>query len=211
MSKVHPSDILKGRKPSIIAFDCDWTLYPYDCDKDRIPPFERCRHGVTDFWGAWADPYPDVPSILGSIYDAYIPVAFLSRNPSEHAVENLLRSIPLDSMRLRHASLWSAMPSKEYFHAYSSGGYGKGKDRHFAALRAATGIHPNHILFFDDMKENTDAAAAQGTTSVLVGTSGLTWAAFTAGIVAWREQLEKIEAAEAAGEQYPPTAHNGPA
>ena len=48
MSKVAPSDILNGRKPSIIAFDCDWTLYPYDCDKDRIPPFEGSSHGVTE-------------------------------------------------------------------------------------------------------------------------------------------------------------------
>jgi magnesium-dependent phosphatase-1 len=210
MSSAPPSDILNGRKPSIIAFDCDWTLYPYDCDKDRIPPFERSSHGVIDFWGAWADPYPDVPSILGAIYDAYIPVAFLSRNPSADALENLLRTIPLNSRRQHPASLWSTMPSKDYFHAYSSGTYGKGKDRHFAALRASTGINPNHILFFDDLKENTEAAAAQGTTSVLLGTSGLTWAAFHAGIVGWRERLEKIEAVKAGAEQYPLT-HNGSA
>lgn len=203
--------ILNGRKPSIIAFDCDWTLYPYDCDKDRIAPFQKTAYGLVDVWGQWSEPYPDVPHIMGAILDAGIPVAFLSRNPSADAVENLLRTIPLYSATRGILSLWDSMPNRDYFHAYSArsaGGYGKGKDRHFAALRAATGVHPNHILFFDDMKDNIDAAAAQGTTSVLLGKPGLTWPAFIGGIAGWREQLEKIEAAEAAAEEH---VHNGTA
>jgi hypothetical protein len=191
----HPSEILNGYNPSIIVFDCDWTLYPYDCDKDRIAPFHRYETGdIVDVWGSWAHPYPDVPRILGAIVDAEIPVAYLSRNPSSGGVENLLQTIPLYSTRLGTKSLWDAMPSRAYFHAYSANGYGKGKDRHFAALYKETGIHPNRLLFFDDMRDNTEAASAQGTTSVLLGKPGLTWAAFTAGIGWWREQQEQIEA-----------------
>lgn len=205
------SEILNGRKPAVIVFDCDWTLYPYDCDKDRGAPFTRNLSGVNDFWGRWSDPYPDVPHILGAILDAEIPVAFLSRNPSADAVENLLRTIPLYSKKRGTLSLWAAMPNRTYFHAYSAGGVGKGKDRHFAELRMITGIPFNQMLFFDDMKDNIEAAAAQGTTGVLLGRPGLTWAAFTAGITGWRERLEKIEAAKAPAEQHPPTAQNGAA
>jgi hypothetical protein len=143
--------------------------------------------------------------------DASIPVAFLSRNPSADAVENLLRTIPLYSKKQGTLSLWSAMPSKAYFHAYSSGSYGKGKDRHFAALTATTGIQPTQMLFFDDMKDNIEAAAAQGTTGVLLGKKGMTWAAFQTGITGWRERLEKIETAQPVPEEHPPTAHNGTA
>ena len=200
------SGVFKERKPSIIVFDCDWTLYPYDCDKERIAPFHKTSHGLTDGWGQWSEPYPDVPRILGAIVDAGIPVAFLSRNPSADSLENLLRTIPLYSETRGTLSLWDAMPSRDYFQAYSSSGYGKGKDRHFAALRAATGVPFNHMLFFDDMKDNIDAAAEQGTTSVLLGKPGLTLPAFIAGITAWRERLEKIEAAERASEEH---AQNG--
>jgi HAD superfamily hydrolase (TIGR01509 family) len=204
------SDILNGRKPSIIAFDCDWTLYPYDCDKDRIAPFQKTAYGLVDMWGQRSEPYPDVSSIMSAIVDAEIPVAFLSRNPSADSVENLLRTIPLYSVTRGTLSVWDAMPNRDYFHAYSArsaGGYGKGKDRHFAALMAATGVHPNHILFFDDMKDNIDAAAAQGTTSILLGKPGLTWSAFIAGITGWRERLKKIEAGAVIEEH---TDHHGP-
>lgn len=204
-------DLLTGPTPSILVFDCDWTLYPYDCDKDCVSPFERTSHGVVDFWGRWADPYPHVPSIFGAIIDAEIPVAFLSRNPSADAVRNLLQTISVQSKRLGTVSLWDSIPTPDYFHAYSSNGYGKGKDRHFAALKSSTGIPYRNLLFFDDLKDNIDAAAAQGTTSVLLGKSGLTWAAFADGIRGWRGRIEKIEGVQPAAEQHPPTAQNGSA
>jgi hypothetical protein len=202
--KPSPADILNGRNPSILVFDCDWTLYPYDCDKDCIAPFQRRPHGIVDRWGRWADPYPDAPYILGAIVDAGIPVAFLSRNPSAGPLEQLLRTLPMVSSSKPGGCFWDAMRGPGYFHAYSNSGnaFTKGKDRHFAALRAATGVHPNHMLFFDDMPDNIQAAAAQGTTGILLGKPGLTWAAFTAGITGWREHLKKIEAAEAGAEAH---------
>jgi len=206
----RPAEILNGRNPSIMVFDCDWTLYPYDCDKECIAPFQRRPHGIVDRWGRWADPYPDVPHILGAIVDAGIPVAFLSRNPSAGPLEQLLRTLPMVSSKIPGGCFWDAMRGPECFHAYSNSGntFTKGKDRHFAALMAATGIHANQMLFFDDMPDNIKAAAAQGTTSILLGKSGLTWAAFAAGITGWRERMKKIEAAEGAREAQ---AQNGAA
>jgi methionine salvage enolase-phosphatase E1 len=80
------------------------------------------------------------------------------------------------------------MPSPYYFHAYSRDGIGNGKDKHFAALQSTTGIAFKHMLFFDDMKDNIDAAAKQGTTSVqLNNRAGLTVEAFACGIEGWRK------------------------
>ena len=65
------------------------------------------------------------------------------------------------------------------------------------------------MLFFDDLPENIEAAAAQGTTGVLLGKLGLTWPAFTAGMRGWRDCIKKIEAAAAPAEKHP--VQNGPA
>ena len=54
-------EILNGRNPQVIVFDCDWTLYPYDCGKHRLAPFEATPHGILDYWGRWANAYPDYP------------------------------------------------------------------------------------------------------------------------------------------------------
>jgi len=80
------------------------------------------------------------------------------------------------------------MPSQDYFHAYSRDGIGNGKDRHFAALQAASGVPFKNMLFFDDMKDNIDAAARQGTTSVLLQRNGLSLQAFIAGVDGWRKR-----------------------
>jgi magnesium-dependent phosphatase-1 len=201
----HSSEILCASNPKIIVFDCDWTLYPFDCDKHLVGPFKKVSTFVLDGHGRCAAPYAAVPNILGAIVDAGIPVAFLSRNPSAGPLEQLLRTLPLASARFPDGSLWDAMPSRDYFHAYGSQGIGKGKDRHFAALYSLTGIGPSEILFFDDLPENIAAAEAKGIASILIGDQGLTWSAFSAGIRRWRDK--KIEAFTPSAESHP--AENG--
>uniref|UniRef100_A0A6C0AMA8 Magnesium-dependent phosphatase-1 n=1 Tax=viral metagenome TaxID=1070528 RepID=A0A6C0AMA8_9ZZZZ len=177
-----PSDIL-------LVFDCDWTLYPYDCDKERMAPFSHLAwSGVHDCHWRSANSFPDVPGIFGAIADAGIPVAFLSRNSCAESLEDLLRTLPCDSKGITAAkNLWDTMPSPHYFHAYSNNGIGKGKDRHFAALKAVSGISFSNMLFFDDKEENIDAAVTQGSTSVHLDKLGLTVDAFITGIDGWRK------------------------
>jgi hypothetical protein len=183
-------EALKGKNPSILVFDCDWTLYPYDCDKHRIGPFDwSICYGVTDYYGRASNSYTDVPSIFGAIIDSKIPVAFLSRNPSSSQLGQLLSVIPCISKGGVVVNFLSdAMPSENYFHAYSSNGVGKGKDKHFAALKAASGVPFKDMIFFDDLPENIQAANDQGTNAVLLGKKGLTVEAFEDGLKSWRER-----------------------
>jgi hypothetical protein len=183
-------EALKGKNPSILVFDCDWTLYPYDCDKHRIGPFDwSICYGVTDYYGRASNSYIDVPSIFGAIIDSKIPVAFLSRNPSSSQLRQLLSVIPCISKGGVVVNFLSdAMPSENYFHAYSSNGVGKGKDKHFAALKAASGVPFKDMIIFDDLPENIQAANDQGTNAVLLGKKGLTVEAFEDGLKSWRER-----------------------
>jgi len=178
----------QGPNPKLVVFDLDYTVWPFDCDKDVIAPFSPSPYGgVYDRYGRPSNPFPDIPHIIAALVDAKIPIAYASRNPSANSVEQLLRAISIaPTTRPEVRSLWDALPSRDYFHAYSSAGQGRGKDRHFAAIKKATGIVFSDMLFFDDLHDNIVHAQKQGTTSVHLGRRGVTWAAMIAGIEGWR-------------------------
>lgn len=181
-----------GPNPKLVAFDLDYTIWPFDCDKDVIPPFISSGGNIYDRWYRSASPNRDIAIIVGSLLDAGVKIAYLSRNPSFYAVEQLLRLCPINCKIPGKLTLWDALESRDYFHAYSSERLGKGKDRHFGFLKTLTRIEFEDILFFDDLPENILAANIQGTTSVLIPNRviGLTWDIFVTGINRWR--LKKL-------------------
>ena len=177
-----------GKKPTIMAFDLDYTIWPRDCDLNVRPPFFSYQDRVIDTFWRDASAHKDVADLLGAIVDSGIKIAFLSRNQSFWAVESLLRACSMNSKKFGpEGKLWMALESRDYFHSYSSGGQGKGKDKHFAALLKLTGVDFKEIIFFDDLPENIEAAKAQGSTAVLVSkATGLDMRAFTQGLAQWR-------------------------
>lgn len=187
LSMLKPEDALAiGKNPKIFVFDLDYTIWPFDCEKDVFAPFYRNPQGVFDSQQHWANPYYDVPAIISTLYNAGIPVAYLSRNPSHESVEQLLRAIVMPTLDGKR-SLWDAMPNRNYFHAYSTLGANKGKNPHFAALRELTGVAFEDMLFFDDLPQNIYYARKQGTTSIVLNLRrGLTWKGFLDGLTLWR-------------------------
>lgn len=179
-----------GPLPQICAFDLDYTLWNRDCDKDVVAPytFDATSQVVLDRYGRQASAFQDVASALGALVDAGVKIAFLSRNPSADSIRQLLKVCPLHSSDPSKKTLWDALPSEDYFHAYSSNMWGKGKDRHFNNLRRLTGVEFSQMLFFDDLYDNVVAAAAQGTTTIHINRNGVTWAALEAGINGWRNR-----------------------
>jgi magnesium-dependent phosphatase 1 len=186
----------EGQNPSLFIFDCDYTIWPFDCNGSRshdvLSPFYRYPDGnVVDKFGRFANPYPNVPHILGALYDAGIPVAFASRNPSTGYVKELLQAIPLKSHQTG-LSLWDCLRGREdLFHAYSSGG-SNNKLRHFTAIQSATGLNFTDMVFFDDGPINVTHAESIGIISILLKqVTGLTWDAIDDVVGRWRERLSQ--------------------
>ena len=183
----------------LIVFDCDYTLWPFDCDKEVIAPFHaHVAGGIIDRSWRPANPFPEVRAVFEYIVQHKMSFAIASRNPSANSIAQLLSCImiPVDG---GHKSVWSMLPAG-CFHAYSSGG-AKGKTAHFKRISQATGRPVSEMLFFDDMPENIQEATKQGTTCVLVGQkTGLTMAAFMCGLegfaVAQQKQKQKQQKIE---------------
>jgi len=190
------SNILsEGPNPLLFIFDCDYTIWPFDCDgphydgNDVYAPFIRLENNtVIDRFGKPANPYTDVPYILGALYDAGIQVAYASRNPSARDVASLLSSIPLMSKKPRLSLLDCLRGRIDLFHAYSSGGVNN-KLLHFTNIRYASQFDYNNMVFFDDNNGNITHAESVGITSILLDKpTGLTWNAFNNCIRKWREK-----------------------
>jgi magnesium-dependent phosphatase 1 len=178
-----------GAKPDLVVFDCDYTLWPFDCDKDIRAPYIICENGIIlDHMFRKSNPYKDVISIVEGLVDADIPIAYASRNPSNYQVEELLKSILINPKTKPHIrNMWDVLQSRSFFHAYSSNGSGPGKTKHFQAIHNATGISYNKMIFFDDLPDNINHARLIGITSVLVTQkNGLTWRDINNGFNAWR-------------------------
>ena len=186
----HQGPQMDVQKP-LIVFDCDYTLWPFDCDKEVIAPFSYMGGGIVDVWSRPANPYPEVRAVFQYIIEHNMSFAIASRNPSADSIAQLLACIiPVDGDK----SIWSMLPAG-CFHAYSSG-TAKAKTAHFKRISQATGRPLSDMVFFDDLPENVQVASSQGVTCVLLGQrTGLTMAAFKCGLEAWSlaKSNQKIE------------------
>lgn len=192
----NPASIFaEGRNPALCVFDLDYTLWPFDCGMDVMGPFIPDPYDtdyVYDRNEKNANVFNDVREIIESLLDAGIPIAYASRNCGKDMIEDLLRATCISPMlRPDIKNLWEALPSRDYFQAYSSSfwgnGHGLGKSRHFAAIKNSTGVKYHEMLFFDDLIENIRVARIQGTTSVHLGPKGLTWETMQEGMQEWRK------------------------
>jgi len=188
--------LLEGINPLIFVFDCDYTIWPFDCDgrrqNDVVFPYIRRPDGnVFDANGKPANPYPDVPNILGALYDAGIQVTFASRNPSVRQVYQLLNAIPMKSKQPCLSLLDSMRNNYGFLQAYDSGE--NNKLVHFNKIKEVTKIDFNNMVFFDDNRNNVEHAETLGVISVLLSKqTGLTWDAVDNALGRWRTRLTAI-------------------
>jgi magnesium-dependent phosphatase 1 len=179
----------RAKKP-LLVFDCDYTLWPFDCGKEVQPPFKNYggSYRIVDKDYNPANPYPEVISVFEYIYDHGIQFAIASRNPAADWIKQLLQKI-----KVRNTTVWDMIPVG-CFHAYSSG-LTKAKSLHFSRIAEATGVKYTDMIFFDDKIENINVAADTGVIGVLIERGGLTMEAFRLGYNYWlrRENDIKIE------------------
>ena len=185
-------DICVGILPGLVVFDLDFTVWPFDCHKDRAMPFTRNETNVYDYRGRIANCYPDIPSIIGFLVDNNIPVAYASRNPSLNHIIELLK-ISVIQTKKGKTTLWDILPNHNYLQAYSSGFYGYAKNHHFNRLHVVTGVEFNKMLFFDDLPQNIEQARTKGITSIQLAKDGVTMELFTMGLSLYNDSHKPVE------------------
>jgi magnesium-dependent phosphatase 1 len=177
-----PPARIKEKVPDLVVFDLDFTVWPFDCHKERHMPFTVAEQKIVDACGRDASPYPDIPGIITELVERGIPVAYASRNPSVDQLEALLRAIAIaPKNRPDINNLWDVLPSQDYIQAYSSG-LSRAKTKHFTALQRITGVPYSKMLFFDDDRTNITTAAAQGVIAISVMGTGMTRSCFESAL-----------------------------
>jgi len=185
-------DICGGILPGLVVFDLDFTIWPFDCHKDREMPFTIKETNVYDYRGRLANCYPNIPSIIGFLVDNDVPIAYASRNPSrDHIIELLMKSVI--QTKKGKTTLWDILPNPNYLQAYSSSYLGYAKNHHFNKLQIITGVDFNKMLFFDDLPQNIEQARTKGITSILLGKSGVTMELFKMGLKLYNDYHKPVE------------------
>ncbi|KAF5303715.1 hypothetical protein FQR65_LT00859 [Abscondita terminalis] len=141
-----------GRKrPKLIVFDLDYTLWPFWLHRQSNPPFCKSPCGaIIDSKGSIIQHYEDVPAILQRLTQKGYVLAVASRTPKVRSAEQLIELFD-----------WN-----QYF-TYKEIYPGK-KTLHFSKVRAQSGVSYEDMLFFDDELRNIYDLRQEGVVSVLV-------------------------------------------
>ncbi|KAM7538627.1 hypothetical protein Aperf_G00000051878 [Anoplocephala perfoliata] len=142
---------LVSRKPSLIAFDLDYTLWPFDCDDYYGTGLYEKDGKVYDESGGHVKPYSYSEAVLKCIYeepDVKLAVASSTSSPK---------------VGLRLLSLLGWDKYFDYMEIYPTS-----KTRHFTELHSKSGIPFDQMLFFDDLMFNIRDAKKLGVYAVPV-------------------------------------------
>ncbi|XP_033221553.1 magnesium-dependent phosphatase 1-like isoform X2 [Belonocnema kinseyi] len=143
------SDSLK--KPKIIVFDLDYTLWPFWVDTHVTPPFRKGKgNEVVD---AHAHPiryYKDSPEILKNLVDEGYEIGVASRTSEIKGANQLL-------------NLFGWEKYIKYKEIYPGS-----KTTHFAKIKRDSGVDYKDMLFFDDESRNIADLTKLGVLSILV-------------------------------------------
>ncbi|KAL0280077.1 UNVERIFIED_CONTAM: hypothetical protein PYX00_001473 [Menopon gallinae] len=140
-----------SRKPRMIVFDLDYTLWPFYIDLDFTPPFRKNNWGeIIDYHQKVVECYKDVPDVLEDLHGSGYKLAVASRASEKDAANQLIRLFGWD----RYFSQKEIYPSS--------------KISHFKKLHEQSGIEYREMLFFDDDTQNITDVRSLQVTCVLV-------------------------------------------
>ncbi|XP_043468572.1 magnesium-dependent phosphatase 1-like [Leptopilina heterotoma] len=139
------------RRPKIIVFDLDYTLWPFWVDTHVTPPF---RYGkgtdVIDAHGQKIRYYKDSPEILKNLVKEGYEVGVASRTSEIKGANQLLNLFGWDKY----------INYKEI--------YPGSKVTHFSKIKKDSGVDFKDMLFFDDEQRNIVDLTKLGVLSILV-------------------------------------------
>lgn len=145
-----------GRKPRLVVFDLDYTLWPFWCDTHVSPPFHRNSNGIlVDLYNFQIKTYGDVVNVLKSLKSHDIPMAAASRTETPRVAETLLKLLDLDC----YFSFKEIYPGS--------------KVKHFSNFHRDSKLEYREMIFFDDEQRNVHEISKLGVTCQYVD-NGLT-------------------------------------
>lgn len=125
------------KKPRLVVFDLDYTLWPFHVDTHVDPPFSKDRSGeIRDRYGVHVTHFPDSVKILQYFQQESIPVAAASRTGEISGAKQLLKIFEWEKYFVQ----------KEI--------YPGRKTTHFKKFQDQQGVQYKDMIFFDDEYRN---------------------------------------------------------
>ncbi|XP_067940480.1 magnesium-dependent phosphatase 1-like [Watersipora subatra] len=152
------------RKPKLIIFDVDYTLWPFWADTHVVSPFRKEKVGtVLDGRNRKVKYYSDSPVILQTLSSEGYELAVASRSDTPDRVRSILKLLDWEKC----FSYTQIYPGTLYIGIFTSNLY-------FDRLKKQSGTNFNDMLFFDDEPRNISDTSELGVHAVLVE-RGINW------------------------------------
>ncbi|XP_031826076.1 magnesium-dependent phosphatase 1 [Nomia melanderi] len=139
-----------ARKPKIIVFDLDYTLWPFWVDTHVTPPFKKKGNDVVDAHGQIIRYYKEVPEVLKRLSDEGYELGVASRTSEISGAKQLL-------------NLFNWEKYFKYKEIYPGC-----KVAHFSKIQKASGTDYKDMIFFDDEHRNIVDVGKLGVTCIFV-------------------------------------------
>ncbi|CAK9797292.1 Magnesium-dependent phosphatase 1 [Anthophora quadrimaculata] len=139
-----------NRKPKIIVFDLDYTLWPFWVDTHVTPPFKKKGRDVVDSHGQTIRYYKEVPEVLKHLSEEGYELGVASRTSEIQGAKQLL-----------HLFNWD-----RYFKYKEI--YPGSKVTHFSKIQKESGVDYKDMVFFDDEHRNIADVGKLGVTCIFV-------------------------------------------
>lgn len=146
------SFIPQQRRPKLVVFDTDYTIWPFDFYYDVMPPVRNgtIRKTVMDRYNRTFRPYPDVPIIFKTLYKLKYQIAVATRGFRNRRFTGLLRYTEL----LKYLKYHFCYPLSQR--------------RNLHEIRRESGIDFSDMLYFDDEITGCLDASDLNLTAILV-------------------------------------------
>ncbi|KYQ49694.1 Magnesium-dependent phosphatase 1 [Trachymyrmex zeteki] len=139
------------KKPKVIVFDLDYTLWPFWVDSFVQPPFKKgTRNKVVDARDRDVDHYSDVPDVLKQLSGEGYELGIASRTTEIKGAKQLI----------------DAFGWKKYFKYVEI--FPGSKVAHFSNIRKSSHTDYKDMIFFDDEARNIMEVGKLGVHAVLV-------------------------------------------
>lgn len=144
------------RKPKLIVFDLDYTLWPFWIDTHISPPCHQKNGSIYDRRNQLVKPFPEVPEVLSDLHKQGFELAIASRTSEIQGANQLVKLLNWDKY-FKYKEIYPGC-----------------KVKHFSKFCEASGYKHEDMLFFDDEQRNIRDLSEKGVTCILVPGDGVT-------------------------------------